>query len=420
MKNLMEIYSKLESCDFNVSTDTRKDIKGSVFFAIKGENFDGNIYVKEALDKGAIAVVTQSRIYKGKNIFVVKDTLKTLQDIATQYRESFKIPIIAIGGSNGKTTSKELTSNVLRKEYKVHSTLGSFNNHLGVPLSILSMQRDTEIGVFEIGANHTNEHTELLNILKPTFVVVTNNGLDHLEGFGSPNGSRKGNAEIYKWAKLNKVEVFVNKKHKDLMQDSRGNKTILYPKEKIEFTHATPLVLKYKNKLYKTHLAGEYNLENIDLAVAIGETFGIKITNSLNIIKKYEPTLKRSQIMKIKSNTFVIDCYNANPTSMKLSLESFYKSSKNPRGVILGEMLELGKYSKNEHKKVINYLFTKKAELVLLVGEEYKKIINNKMENVVWFPNSTKASEWFKKQDYKKYTFLLKGSRGSKIEEVIE
>ena len=180
MKTESEIYLRLESCNFNISTDTRKYIKGSVFFAIKGENFDGNKFVKEALSKGAVAVVTQNKSYKGKNIFVVKNTLKTLQDIATKYRDTFKIPIIAIGGSNGKTTSKELVSSVLRKEYKVHSTSGSFNNHLGVPLSILSMKKDTEIGVFEIGANHPNEHTELLNILKPTFVVVTNNGLDHL------------------------------------------------------------------------------------------------------------------------------------------------------------------------------------------------------------------------------------------------
>ncbi len=419
MKTESEIYSKLESCNFNISTDTRKDIKGTVFFAIKGENFDGNKFVKEALNKGAIAVVTQSKTYKGKNIFVVKDTLKTLQDIATKYRDTFNIPIIAIGGSNGKTTSKELTSNVLRKEYILHSTLGSFNNHLGVPLSILSMKKDTEIGVFEIGANHPNEHTELLNILKPTFVVVTNNGLDHLEGFGSPSGSRKGNAEIFKWAKLNSAEVFVNKKHKDLMQDSRKNKAILYPKEKLEFTQTTPLVIKYKNKLYKTHLAGAYNLENIELAVAVGETFGIKIANSLNIIKKYKPTLKRSQIQKIKSNIFIIDCYNANPTSMKLSLESFLDSTTKPRGVILGEMLELGKFSLNEHKRIVELIEKKEIDEIIFIGNAYKKF-TEKIKNSMWFENSNDAQKWFRNQNFKRFKFLLKGSRGVKVENVIE
>lgn len=419
MKTESEIYLRLESCNFNISTDTRKYIKGSVFFAIKGENFDGNKFVKEALSKGAVAVVTQNKSYKGKNIFVVKNTLKTLQDIATKYRDTFKIPIIAIGGSNGKTTSKELVSSVLRKEYKVHSTSGSFNNHLGVPLSILSMKKDTEIGVFEIGANHPNEHTELLNILKPTFVVVTNNGLDHLEGFGSPNGSRKGNAEIYKWARLNKAEVFVSKKHKDLIQDSRGNKTILYPKEKIEFTQSTPLVINYKKKLYKTHLAGAYNLENIELAVIVGETFGVKITNSLNIIKKYKPTLKRSQIYKIKSNTYIIDCYNANPTSMKLSLESFLNSATEPRGVILGEMLELGKFSKNEHKKIVEFIAKKEINEIIFIGNAYKKF-TEKIKNSRWFENSNDAQRWFRVQNFKRFTFLLKGSRGVRVENVVE
>ncbi len=414
------VYKKLESCDFKVSTDTRKDLTGSVYFAIKGENFDGNKFVKIALKSGAMAVVTDDKKYKGKNIFVVKDVLKTLQSVASKYRDEFSIPIIAIGGSNGKTTSKELTRDVLRTEYVVHSTEGSFNNHLGVPLSILSLKKGSEIGVFEIGANHPNEHTDLLNILKPTHVVVTNNGLDHLEGFGGAKGARRGNAEIYKWAKKNKSEVFVNKKNKDLLIDSKYTKRTTYLNEKIKVVTETPLTLKYKNKIYKTNLAGSYNLENIELAVAIGEYFGIKISNSLNIVKKYQPTLKRSQIVVNNSNKFIVDCYNANPTSMKLSLESFYKSSKNPRGVILGEMLELGKYSKNEHKKVLNYVFTKKNELVVLIGEEYKKLIENNIGNCLWFADSTKASDWFKKQNFKKYTFLLKGSRGSKVEKVIE
>lgn len=419
--NVVEnIYSILENCNFNVSTDTRKNIKGSVFFAIKGENFDGNKFVKEALDKGALAVVTQSKVYKGKNIFVVKNTLKTLQDISSVYRQTFKIPIIAIGGSNGKTTSKELVRDVLRKEFEVHSTEGSFNNHLGVPLSILSMQKGTEIGVFEIGANHPNEHTELLEILRPTHVVVTNNGLDHLEGFGSEKGARIGNAEIYKWAKKNSAEAFVNKNKKDLLLDSKNCKRILYPTSKIDVNQTTPLTLCFKNKKYKTNLAGSYNKENIELATSIGESFGIKISDSLSIIQRYKPTLKRSQIISKNKNVYIVDCYNANPSSMKLSLESFFKSIKAPRGVILGDMLELGKYSKKEHRKILKLVESNKNSIVILIGNEFKKIINNKQKNIDWFINSEEAGKWFNSQKFKDYTFLLKGSRGMTVEKIIE
>jgi UDP-N-acetylmuramoyl-tripeptide--D-alanyl-D-alanine ligase len=420
MNNISEIYSLVEKFDFNISTDTRTHLKGSVFFALKGENFDGNKFINEAIKKGASAVVTQDKSQKGKKIFVVKNTLATLQELAALYRDTFNIPVIAIGGSNGKTTSKELTSEALKVEYKIHSTVGSFNNHLGVPLSILSMKRDSEIGVFEIGANHPNEHTELLNILKPNFVVVTNNGLDHLEGFGGAKGARKGNAEIYKWAKKNKSQVFLNTNHPDLVADSRGNKVITYPNSKLIIEKETPLTIKFNNKVYKTNLAGKYNIENIHLAQTIAENFGLNTTSVLNSIRKYKPTLKRSQIEVKNGTNYIIDCYNANPTSMKLALESFFNSTSGPRGMILGEMLELGRFSKKEHKKIFDYIHNKKVEIIILIGEAYRKLVKSDFKNIRWFKNSADAGEWFRTQNFRKYTFLLKGSRGIRVEKVIE
>ncbi len=420
MNTLENIFSDLVKNGFKVSTDTRKDLKGSVFFALKGESFDGNKFVKKALKSGAVIAITDNPKIKGRNIYVVKNVLKTLQEVATKYREKFGIPIIVIGGSNGKTTSKELVRDVLKIKYKVHATEGSLNNHIGVPLSILSMKKDTEIGVFEIGANHPKEHLKLLEIIKPTYVVVTNNGMDHLEGFGSVKGARKANKEIYDFALQNKSVVFVNKNHKDLIKDSGINTKILYPRYKVRNTNESPLVLIHNKKKYKTQMTGSYNMENIDLAIAIGNNFKIKTDEALLAISKYTPTSKRSQILIKNKIKFIVDCYNANPTSMKLSLESFNKSTKGHRGVVFGEMLELGKYSKIEHEKVLKYVLSKKMDRIILVGKAFRKVVKKNNKNLVWFPDSNSAKVWFWNQNFRGYTFLLKGSRGIKIENIIQ
>ena len=419
MDALDTILKTLEKNKFKVSTDTRKNILGSVYFGIKGENFDGNDFVKEALKKGAVLAVTQNSKIQSGNVVYVKDTLKTLQYVAKKYREFFNIPVIAIGGSNGKTTSKELLAEVLKTKFIVHKTEGSLNNHLGVPLTILSMNKNTEIGVFEIGANHPKEHLELLNILRPTHVLVTNNGMDHLEGFGSPKGSRKANKEIYDWAFVNKAEVFVNKKYKDLIEDSKKTKRILYPKEILKVAGSTPLSVVYKGEIYKTNFAGEYNIENINLAVSVGQYFKVDIKKALNTICRFTPSSNRSQLLKRKSIDFIVDCYNANPTSMLLSLESFMKSGSNKKGVVLGDMLELGKYSDKEHLKIVKYLIKQKLGCVVLVGKNFKKALKKTKTNFNWFENSILVEQWFKKQKFNDFTFLLKGSRGIKVEQIL-
>ena len=410
MSTLDELIKKLESCDFKVSTDTRKDLTGSVYFALSGENFDGNTFVHEALHKGAVAAVTSDTQNVGENIFVVDDVLKTLQAVARIYRKKFSIPILAIGGSNGKTTSKELIRDVLQTQYRVHATEGSLNNHIGIPFSILSMPRDTDIGVFEIGANHPHEHIDLLDILEPTHVVVANNGMDHLEGFGSPEGVRAANKEIYDWAKTHTAHAFVNEEDTDLMQDSEGLERTLYKTE--------------QGKEYTTQLIGTYNQINIALALCIGDYFKVDKEKATQAIADYAPHSKRSQLLVKDDVTFIVDCYNANPSSMRLAVKSFMESPAQNKAVILGDMLELGTYAETEHEKVVKkikeYMSLGKLQQAVFVGNNFKKVLGEQPENVLWFADSAQVREWFVKQDFTGYTVLLKGSRGVKVEKVFE
>jgi UDP-N-acetylmuramoyl-tripeptide--D-alanyl-D-alanine ligase len=415
-----EILSALQKCHFKISTDTRKDVRGSLYFAIKGEVFDGSSFVQDALEKGAVGVVTENQSVTGENIYHVESVLKTLQETALIYRKLFDIPVIAIGGSNGKTTSRELVREVLRTKYKVHSSEGNFNNHIGVPLSILSMNKETQLGIFEVGANHPGEHTELLNILHPTIVIVTNNGLDHLEGFSSPEGVRKANKEIYDWARSHEAIAFVNKDHDDLMEDSVGLERVLYPAYSIKISNSTPLEIELDDKNYPTNLVGDYNLDNIKLVLSIGAHFGLSPGEALRAVGGYEPSLKRSQLVKKDGNTFVVDCYNANPSSMHLALESFFKSVSSSRGIILGDMLELGKYAEEEHKKIVEYIAHQEVDCALFIGEQFRKALEGVNTEHQWFGDSVEAGEWFKRRGFEGFTFLLKGSRGIKVERVID
>jgi UDP-N-acetylmuramoyl-tripeptide--D-alanyl-D-alanine ligase len=419
MDTLSLIIKELEACNFNASTDTRKDLKGSVFFALKGDNFDGGNFIEEALSKGAFAVVTENITKSQERVHIVENVLETLQKCASKYRELFTIPLIAIGGSNGKTTSKELLKKTLGQKYNIHGTDGSLNNHIGVPLSILLMSRNTEIGIFEIGANHPKEHLELLNILKPTHVVVTNNGMDHLEGFGSPEGSRLANKEIYDWAKLHHTNVFVHKKHQDLLEDSEGTSRVLYPGHEFTLAHTTPLSFMYKQSLYTTQMVGAYNIENIELAVSLAEYFKTTPEDACRAVCEYSPSSKRSQFLHREDNDFVVDCYNANPTSMKLSLESFLTSPATKKGVVLGDMLELGEYADEEHKKIFKYVLASPFSTRIFIGNFFKKALEGVSGDYVWFETSTEAHDWFTAQHFTGVTFLLKGSRGIQVEKIL-
>ncbi len=419
MNDISPIWQKLQENNFKISTDTRKDLVGSVYFALKGENFDGNNFVKEALSKGAIASVTDNPEKVGDKIYLVSDVLETLQFVANKYRKEFNIPIIVIGGSNGKTTSRELVGEVLKTKYKTYVTKENLNNHIGLPLSILQIPKDSEIGVFEIGANHKGEHTKLLKILEPTIVVVTNNGMDHLEGFGSPEGVREANKEIYNWAYENEVLAFVNKNLEDLVEDSYKLKRILYPEFELSYSNEKYLKINFEENDYVTNLIGDYNISNIQLTLSLAKYFNIDLHQALETLSQLKPFTKRSELLEKDGNTFVLDCYNANPSSMKLSLESFAKSFQKPKGVILGDMLELGKYSKEEHKKIVDQVREYNFDTVIFVGPNFKEVLDDSFE-YKWFTNSEEAKEWFNREDFKGFTFLLKGSRGIKIEQILD
>lgn len=416
-----KLWNTVKETGFKISTDTREDVKNKIFLALKGENFDGNLFVQNALDAGAKAVICSDNKYSNESkVFVVEDTIKTLQNLAREYRRLFDIPIIAIGGSNGKTTSRELINEVLGKKYVTHTSKGNFNNHIGLPLSIISMKEESEIAIFEIGANHQKEHAQLLEILSPTHVIVTNNGLDHLEGFGSPKGVREANKEIYDWAQQNKAFSIINKLHQDLVEDSPMERRVLYPDEVFEIQRETPLTFKIKNRIVETNLFGSYNLENIYLAMAVGELFEIDEEKIIESISSYKPKLNRSQIIESNKTKLIVDCYNANPSSMKLALESFFKSTESRRAVILGDMLELGDYSQEEHKKIIKLLEEKGLELVVLIGGEFGKAVKESNLEYKWFPNSEMARDWLDLQNLDNYIVLLKGSRGIGVEKTFE
>lgn len=420
MDTFTTLLKILETNNYKISTDTRKDVLGSVYFALKGDNFDGSQFVQQALDKGAIAVVTENKNLSGEHVFVVDSVITTLQHLSREYRRIFNIPIIALGGSNGKTTSKELLKQTLGQKYKVHATEGSLNNHIGVPLSIFSMPRVTEIGIFEIGANHPKEHMELLTILEPTHVVVTNNGMDHLEGFGSPEGSRVANKEIYDWAKENGAKVFVHKGHPDLLEDSAGNEQIFYPNYTLLTTPGTFLSFTCDDISYITQMIGNYNIENVELAVSIAEYFDVKKEDALQAVCEYTPRSRRSQFIQKNNIDFIVDCYNANPTSMKLSLESFLASNASSKGVILGDMLELGDYTEEEHKKVVEFVLTAPLVTRVFIGNFFKKALTNISGDFIWFETSEEAKFWFTEQKFEGFTFLLKGSRGVKVEKILD
>ncbi|MGB3921742.1 MAG: Mur ligase family protein [Minisyncoccia bacterium] len=402
MNDTEKIWAKLEELDFRISTDTRKPLPRSAFFALKGESFDGNDFVEEALKNGAECVVTENKKFSSlPKVFVVESSLGTLQEMAGRYRGLFNIPVIVIGGSNGKTTTKDLVTLVLARRFKTASTEGNLNNEIGVPLSLFSLGKETEIGVFEIGANHPGEHTALLKIARPTHVIVTNSGLDHLEGFGSPEAVVKANNEISEWAEAHGAEI------------------IAYRDYELKVLSPLPLSLSLGQKKFKTKLVGKYNLENINGALRVAELFGIESEEALEAISSYEPREFRSQVVERGKNTFVVDCYNANPSSMSLSLESFFETAPSPRGLILGDMLELGSYAEAEHEKIIKSLVGKPIDFAVFVGKHFKQVLGKTGFKGLAFADSAEARDWLSKQNFSGYTILLKGSRGMKIERVL-
>ncbi|MCF6279458.1 MAG: UDP-N-acetylmuramoyl-tripeptide--D-alanyl-D-alanine ligase [Flavobacteriaceae bacterium] len=411
-----KIY-KLYSKHYLVDTDTRSIRKNTLFFALKGDNFNGNKFAQEALNKGAsFAIVDEKEYQINDNIILVDDVLKCLQELATHHRKILNIPILSLTGSNGKTTTKELINTVLSKKINTTATKGNLNNHIGVPLTLLSMDNKTEFGIVEMGANHLKEIRFLSSITQPNFGYITNFGKAHLEGFGSLEGVIKGKSELYNFLKPTNGKVFVNPNDETQLRQSEGIHTIPFVKS-LEFLEANPFVkLSYQNIEINSQLIGSYNYSNIAAAVTIGNYFGIDKLAIKDAIENYTPTNNRSQIIKKKSVKVIMDAYNANPSSMKVALENFDSLSDNSKIIVLGDMFELGESALEEHQIITDLTEKMNVKSIYLIGKTFYKTSTKKASKYECFDDFIKN---INTSTFKNSTLLVKGSRGMALERLL-
>lgn len=422
IENLHTLFLKCSS----VCTDTRKITKNCMFFALKGDNFNGNLFAKEAIKKGALyTIVDEKSAVENDNYILVKDVLTTLQQLARYHRLELGLPIISLTGSNGKTTSKELINSVLQKKFKTVATVGNLNNHIGVPLTLLSMTTETEIGIVEMGANHLKEIAFLCSIAQPDYGYITNFGKAHLEGFGSVEGVIKGKSELYDHLKENDKLIFINANdEKQLTQ--LGDYTLFYSfgndasvKCKTEMISANPMVVsEYENRTIKSNLIGAYNFNNISAAIAIGQYFKVNSKDIKEAIESYVPENNRSQIIEKGSLKIILDAYNANPTSMKAALDNFSELAAEKKIAILGDMFELGKEAENEHQFIADYASDLNIDLTYLVGENFYKTSANSLKAKTFKTFEALKAE-LESKTLKEATLLIKGSRGMALERVL-
>lgn len=418
IKALHSLYLKLNG----VSTDTRKIKKNSIFFALKGENFDGNKFAENALRKGArYAVIDDKTIGINDNFILVEDVLKTLQELSTFHRETLKIPIIALTGSNGKTTTKELIHSVLSKKYKTSATEGNLNNHIGVPLTLLKMSTTTEIGIVEMGANHQKEIEFLCKIALPDYGLITNFGKAHLEGFGGIEGVIKGKSEMYVHLRKHGKIIFVNQNDElQMRQSGKYNRTHLFGGEAQLLSTEPFLQIGFNSDKIKTQLTGVYNFNNISVAIAIGEYFKIEKSDIISAIENYIPENNRSQVIKKGGLHITLDAYNANPTSMEAALKSFYLQKGKPKILVLGDMFELGDVAYTEHKKIIELAIYLKFDKLIFVGKNFYEHKDDYSLPIIEFFKTYSDLEYnFNLLSLNDGNLLIKGSRGMALEQII-
>jgi UDP-N-acetylmuramoyl-tripeptide--D-alanyl-D-alanine ligase len=412
-----------------ISTDSRNVFPGSIFFALKGDNFNGNEYAQGAIDQGAAFAVVDDQRFRGIDRFlVVENVLQTLQALALHHRKKVTIPIIAITGTNGKTTTKELISTVLSKRYRTLSTSGNLNNHIGVPLTLLKITQETEIAVVEMGANHPGEIDFLCRIADPDFGMITNIGKAHLEGFGGYEGVISTKTELYRYLRQKNGTIFINTNDSVLQAHATGMKAIGYgvpPAIVVSLNVAADpfaaVTIQYADNEQQTihsQLYGLYNSDNILAAACIGDHFGVAHAEIQAAIEAYQPVNNRSQIVKTQLNTVILDAYNANPTSMAAALASFASSGYAEKTIILGDMLELGEATDEEHLDLLKSIEEYGFEHVYLVGPVFTRL-NTKREYIC-FHDSDLARMWFEHHKIENATVLIKGSRGIHLEKVAE
>ncbi|MGZ3861970.1 MAG: UDP-N-acetylmuramoyl-tripeptide--D-alanyl-D-alanine ligase [Bacteroidia bacterium] len=427
--NLHQIFL---GCGQKITTDTRKIVEGSVYFALKGENFNGNTFAADALAKGCeYVVVDEKQQVKSDKYILVDDVLTALQQLANYHRKYSDLPVIAITGSNGKTTTKELVHTVLSKKFNTQYTKGNLNNHIGVPLTLLSITDEHEMAVIEMGANHQGEIDMLCRIAEPDFGIITNIGKAHLEGFGGIEGVKKGKSELYRYLKERGGIVFLHGDDEVLVGLSKENHKYTYGTKKLydvigKFSESNLFVeLAWKTRytatelkaaeFIKTNLVGIYNYNNALCAACVGTYFKVEDALIKEAISSYNPTNNRSQLLKTDNNTLILDYYNANPSSMQVAIDNFAAMPAQNKMLVLGDMLELGEESIEEHKALINRLKEKQLSDYILVGPVFCSLQKERS-----FPNSKLAFEFLKAENPKNKTILIKGSRGIALEDVVK
>ena len=377
-----------------ISTDTRNIKSNSLFFALKGEQFNGNEFAHLAIDKGAFKVIIDEKKFMNDHSILVPNVLKTLQELASFHRTYLNIPIIALTGSNGKTTTKELVNVVLSKKFKTVATSENFNNHIGVPLTLLNMDKSTELGIVEMGANHPGEIELLCTITKPDYGYITNFGKAHIEGFGSLEGVIKSKSELYQYLRATNKTVFVNDNDKNQKKKSEHIKKFTFGNESQNcapqlIDSSNELLLLFEGLTIQSHLIGHYNFNNIAAAITMGSYFGVDRMNIKKAIESYVPNNNRSQIIKKETNTIILDAYNANPTSMMAALKNFIQSSSPNKIVFLGDMFELGVTSEEEHQYISDYIEKYLDGQCYLIGNAFYKTTSN-VKNIKKYPSFEK------------------------------
>lgn len=419
---LYEIYLRYPS----VQTDTRKLKKDDLFFALKGPSFNGNEFAARAIELGAGHVVIDDERYtvEGKT-FLVEDVLTALHQLARHHRQQFQIPFLAITGSNGKTTTKELIHAVLSAKFKTYTTEGNLNNHIGVPLTLLKMRKDAEMAVIEMGANHIGEIASYCEIALPTHGLITNCGKAHLEGFGGVEGVRKGKGELFDHLRKHGGTAFIMKDYDYLQDMSKGiSRIITYGTGEAEIIGRATGQVQYLEVSFekgmkgniKTQLVGDYNLPNVLAAVAVGKFFGVEEEDIRAAIENYEPTNSRSQLVKKGEHTIILDAYNANPSSMKAAISNFARSSHTDKILALGGMAELGADSVQEHQDIVNEINQYSWKEVLLVGGDFRKLQHPYQQ----FASPEEAGKWIREKNISRASWLIKGSRSMQMEKLMD
>lgn len=429
-----ELYTLFIACNQKITTDTRKLDAGAIFFALKGANFDANEFAQEAIKAGcAWAVVDDQKVSHVEKTLFVKDVLIALQELAQYHRRQLKIPVIGITGSNGKTTNKELIHAVLSKKYNTYATKGNLNNHIGVPLTLLAINPEHEIAIVEMGANHQGEIAMLSTLSDPDYGLITNIGKAHLEGFGGEEGVKKGKSELYDYLRNKNGKIFINGNDSVLKELSIGLQSIYYGESSKfdvygELCSTTEFVeFKWNLKgqklegesIVRTKTFGHYNFINLLCAACIGNYFGVEKKDINSALENYVPEMNRSQILQTKTNTIILDAYNANPSSMNLAIENFSKQSLKNKVIVLGDMFELGEYSFKEHQNVLNCLNKTDIKKVILVGTQFYSL-KDQFPNYQFFLTTHDLKEFVCSSKIVDSTILIKGSRGMQLEKIVD